>query len=81
MRKRKGGTADVVWREDAGAAGGAGYDQAGTGGAAGGLSLGGGNYETGVSFPKEEIMLRLFDALETDPNTLFQDSFQYNKER
>lgn len=38
-----------------------------------------GNYETGVSFPKEEIMLRLFDALEVDPNTLFQDSFQYNK--
>ena len=38
-----------------------------------------GNYETGVSFPKEEIMLRLFDALETDPNTLFQDSFQYKK--
>ena len=39
-----------------------------------------GNYETGVSFPKEEIMLRLFDALEVDPNTLFQDSFQYNKQ-
>ena len=38
-----------------------------------------GNYETGVSFPKEEIMLRLFDSLEVDPNTLFQDSFQYNK--
>lgn len=36
-----------------------------------------GNYETGVSFPKEEIMLRLFDSLEVDPNTLFQDSFQY----
>lgn len=36
-----------------------------------------GNYETGVSFPKEEIMLRLFDSLETDPNTLFQDSFQH----
>lgn len=35
-----------------------------------------GNYETGVSFPKEEIMLRLFDSLETDPNTLFQDSFR-----
>lgn len=35
-----------------------------------------GNYETGISFPKEDIMLRLFDALETDPNTLFQDSFQ-----
>ena len=39
-----------------------------------------GNYETGVSFPKEEIMLRLFDALEVDPNTLFQDSFQYNRQ-
>lgn len=38
------------------------------------------NYETGVSFPKEEIMLRLFDSLEVDPNTLFQDSFQYNKQ-
>ena len=35
-----------------------------------------GNYETGVSFPKEEIMLRLFDALETDPNTLFQDRYK-----
>ena len=35
-----------------------------------------GNYETGVSFPKEELILRLFDALETEPNTLFQDSFQ-----
>ena len=35
------------------------------------------NYETGVSFPKEEILLRLFDALRTDPNTLFQDSFRH----
>lgn len=34
------------------------------------------NYETGVSFPKEEVMLRLFDCLETDPNELFQDSFR-----
>ncbi len=34
------------------------------------------NYETGVSFPKEEVLLRLFDALQTDPNTLFQDSFR-----
>ena len=34
------------------------------------------NYETGVSFPKEEVMLRLFDCLETDPNTLFRDSFR-----
>ena len=39
-----------------------------------------GNYETGVSFPKEEIILRLFDSLEVDPNTLFQDSFQYHKQ-
>ena len=39
-----------------------------------------GNYETGVSFPKEEIMLRLFDALGTDPNTLFQDSFQWGRQ-
>lgn len=35
-----------------------------------------GNYEIGVSFPKEEIMLRLFNSLETDPNTLFQDSYR-----
>ena len=34
-----------------------------------------GNYETGVSFPKEEVMLRLFDCLQTEPNVLFQDSF------
>ena len=35
-----------------------------------------GNYETGISFPREDVMLRLFDCLDTDPNTLFQDSFQ-----
>lgn len=34
-----------------------------------------GNYEAGISFPKEDVMLRLFDCLNTDPNTLFQDSF------
>lgn len=34
------------------------------------------NYENGVSFPKEEVMLRLFDALETEPNQLFKDHFQ-----
>lgn len=34
-----------------------------------------GNYESGGSFPKEEVLLRLFDCLETDPNTLFQDHF------
>jgi phage repressor protein C with HTH and peptisase S24 domain len=34
------------------------------------------NYENGISFPKEEVMLRLFDCLKTDPNTLFRDSFR-----
>ena len=33
-----------------------------------------GNYEAGISFPKEEVLLRLFDSLETDPNTLFSIS-------
>ena len=27
-----------------------------------------GNYETGVSTPKEDVLLRLFDALQVDPN-------------
>ena len=26
------------------------------------------NYENGVSFPREEILLRVFDCLRTDPN-------------
>lgn len=34
------------------------------------------NYENGVSFPKEDVMLRLFDSLETEPNVLFQDSYR-----
>lgn len=34
------------------------------------------NYENGVSFPKEDVILRLFDSLRTDPNTLFRDSFR-----
>ncbi len=34
-----------------------------------------GNYEQDTSFPKEPVLLRLFDCLETDPNTLFQDHF------
>lgn len=34
------------------------------------------NYEKNISFPKAEILLRLFDCLETDPNTLFQDSYR-----
>lgn len=34
------------------------------------------NYETGVSFPREDFLLRLFDCLETEPNALFRDSFR-----
>ena len=34
------------------------------------------NYENGVSCPKEDSMLRLFDSLETEPNILFQDSYR-----
>lgn len=34
-----------------------------------------GNYETGVSAPKEAVLLRLFDALEVDPNYLYQDFY------
>ena len=35
-----------------------------------------GNYETGVSFPKEDVLLRLFDALRAEPNTLFYGSYR-----
>ncbi len=38
------------------------------------------NYENGLSFPKEEVMLRLFDSLQTEPNVLFQDSFRAGKQ-
>ncbi len=38
------------------------------------------NYENGFSFPREEILLRLFDCLQTDPNTLLRDSFQGGSE-
>lgn len=34
-----------------------------------------GNYETGVSFPKEDVLLRLFDCLKVEPNYLYRDSF------
>lgn len=33
------------------------------------------NYENGVSSPKEEIMYKIFDVLEVDPNFLFQDEY------
>lgn len=36
-----------------------------------------GNYETGTSFPKEEVLLRLFDALEIDPNYLYRGSYRH----
>lgn len=35
-----------------------------------------GNYETGVSAPKEEILLRIFDALHVEPNYLYRGSFK-----
>ena len=35
-----------------------------------------GNYETGVSAPKEEILLRIFDALHVEPNYLSRGSFE-----
>ena len=35
-----------------------------------------GNYETGVSAPKEEILLRIFDALHVEPNYLDRGSFE-----
>ncbi len=34
-----------------------------------------GNYERGLSHPKEEVLLRLFDALHCEPNELFADYF------
>ena len=36
-----------------------------------------GNYETGVSTPKEEVLLQLFDALQIDPNYLYSGSFRH----
>ena len=33
------------------------------------------NYETGYNAVREDILLRLFDILEVDPNYLYQDSF------
>lgn len=33
------------------------------------------NYENGVSSPKEDVMLKIFNALAVEPNYLFQDSF------
>ena len=35
-----------------------------------------GNYETGVSVPRENIKQRLYDVLDIDPNYLYGDSFR-----
>ena len=35
-----------------------------------------GNYETGVSTPKEDVLLRLFDALQVDPNYRYRGTFR-----
>lgn len=37
-----------------------------------------GNYETNIAFPKEEVLLKLFNALEVDPNYLFRGSFRHS---
>ncbi len=34
------------------------------------------NYENDLSSPKEEVLLRLFDALQVDPNYLYHGSFR-----
>ncbi len=39
-----------------------------------------GNYETGVSTPKEEVLLKIFDALQVEPNYLYRDSFRFREE-
>ena len=36
-----------------------------------------GNYETGISAPKEDVLLKMFDALEVDPNYLFSGYFRH----
>ena len=36
-----------------------------------------GNYETGISAPKEDVLLKMFDALEVDPNYLFSGHFRH----
>ena len=37
-----------------------------------------GNYETDIAFPKEEVLLKLFNALEVDPNYLFRGSYRHS---
>jgi transcriptional regulator with XRE-family HTH domain len=35
-----------------------------------------GNYELGISMPREDVLLKLFTVLDAEPNFLFQDSFE-----
>ncbi|MBR5572735.1 MAG: LexA family transcriptional regulator [Oscillospiraceae bacterium] len=37
-----------------------------------------GNYETDIAFPKEGVLLKLFNALEVDPNYLFRGNFDHH---
>lgn len=34
-----------------------------------------GNYENGVSSPKWDVLLKIFNVLQVEPNYLYQDSF------
>ena len=34
-----------------------------------------GNYENGVSSPKWDVLIKIFDALQVEPNFLYQDDF------
>lgn len=38
-----------------------------------------GNYENGVSSPKWDVLLKIFDILHVEPNFLYQDSFDLTK--
>lgn len=38
-----------------------------------------GNYERDMSFPREDILFRLFEALECEPNELFKDCCRINQ--
>lgn len=40
-----------------------------------------GNYENGVSSPKEEILYKIFDALSVEPNYLWQDEMKNSSVR
>lgn len=40
-----------------------------------------GNYETGFSSPKAEILYKVFDVLKCDANFLFQDEMQVDTEQ